>query len=218
MKGSILVSLFVLILTISNISSLYFHLYKGEKRCFFDEYYGEVVVVLRYEINEHFTFAPQNDVNKLELTVFHEDSSNIEHTFHGTKQKGKFSFHVDEHGKFQFCIYSNYEPWFHKDDKFKMSFFIDTDQDDVEEADKVPKNKDFADVDAKVKRLNQKTKEIVQMQEYQIKSEDEFSESQISNSNRLVTMTLVQIGIIVLIGAWQIFSLRKFFTNKKYSF
>jgi hypothetical protein len=55
------------------------------------------------------------------------------------------------------------------------------------------------------------------MQEYQIETEDEFSQTQFNNSNRIVVMTIVQIVIVTLIGLWQIYSLRKVFKEKAWA-
>jgi hypothetical protein len=79
------------------------------------------------------------------------------------------------------------------------------------------KNKDFEAVDSKVRKMVYKANEISKMQEYQITTEDEFSQTQFSSSNRIVFMTIIQIIIISLIGLWQIYSLRKIFKEKAWS-
>jgi hypothetical protein len=56
------------------------------------------------------------------------------------------------------------------------------------------------------------------MQEWQINTEDDFSKTQFENSNKLVVMTVIQIVIITVIGLWQIWSLRKAFKEKIWSF
>ena len=55
------------------------------------------------------------------------------------------------------------------------------------------------------------------MQEYQIETEDEFSQTQFNNSNKIVVMTIIQIVIVTLIGLWQIYSLRKVFKEKAWA-
>lgn len=52
------------------------------------------------------------------------------------------------------------------------------------------------------------------MQESQIETEDQFSKSQFENSNKIVNITLIQIGIIVVIGLFQLYYLRKVFKEK----
>ena len=52
------------------------------------------------------------------------------------------------------------------------------------------------------------------MQEYQIETEDDFSQTQFNSSNKIVIMTIVQIAIVSIIGLWQIYSLRKIFKEK----
>jgi hypothetical protein len=59
-----------------------------------------------------------------------------------------------------------------------------------------------------------KANEIEKMQTFQMNTEDEFSTTQFTSSNKIVVMTLVQIGIVLVIGIWQIYSLRKIFKEK----
>jgi hypothetical protein len=91
---------------------------------------------------------------------------------------------------------------------------IDTDQDEIEDPSKVVKNKDFEMVDKKVKKLMRKATDILKMQEYQMNTEDDFSQTQFQNSNKIVVMTIVQIVIVSVIGIWQIYSLRRIFKEK----
>jgi len=55
------------------------------------------------------------------------------------------------------------------------------------------------------------------MQEYQIETEDQFSQTQFDNTNKIVYMTILQILILTVIGVLQIFSLRKIFKEKVWS-
>jgi len=52
------------------------------------------------------------------------------------------------------------------------------------------------------------------MQDYQIDSEDKFSEEQIKNSEKIIFMTLIQIVIVVVIGLIQAFALKRVFKYK----
>ena len=144
-------------------------------------------------------------------------------------------------GHYKVCVSSNDDDLFTKSSKLKFSLMIDTDQDEIAgknkfiisqlllyifiynfikknlDQSKVVKNKDFEAVDSKVRKMVYKANEISKMQEYQITTEDEFSQTQFSCSNRIVFMTIIQIIIISLIGVWQIYSLRKIFKEKAWS-
>ncbi len=52
------------------------------------------------------------------------------------------------------------------------------------------------------------------MQEHQITSEDNFSDEQIKNSERIIFMSIIQIVIIVLIGLFQALALKRVFRYK----
>jgi hypothetical protein len=47
-----------------------------------------------------------------------------------------------------------------------------------------------------------------------MRREDEFSENQFANNNRMIFITILQVVIITVIGIWQIFALRKVFKEK----
>jgi len=51
------------------------------------------------------------------------------------------------------------------------------------------------------------------MQDYQLNKEDEFSQNQFDNSRKIVTYTIAQIVILLIIGIWQIFAFRKAFIH-----
>jgi len=52
------------------------------------------------------------------------------------------------------------------------------------------------------------------MQDYQIESEDKFSDEQFKNSERIVFMGCIQIVIVILIGLIQAFALKRVFKHK----
>lgn len=47
--------------------------------------------------------------------------------------------------------------------------------------------------------------------------EDEFSENQFANNNKMIVITIIQVVIIFVIGIWQIFALRRVFKEKIWS-
>lgn len=55
---------------------------------------------------------------------------------------------------------------------------------------------------------------ITQIQEDDLKKEEVFSDKEFANSNKIFHFTLIQICIILLIGVWQIFSLRKYIIDR----
>ena len=63
-------------------------------------------------------------------------------------------------------------------------------------------------------RINTKVDNIENMQGYQIKVEDNFSEKQINSSSRLALLSICQIIVICIVGVYHVFYLRKIFKDK----
>lgn len=202
------------ILFVYHTNCLYFYLSRGENRCFYDEFYSEVVVMMRFKILDTNISLMKKNENRVKISIEGIDNKKIAFRFKTEKIIGKFSQAIEKTGHYKICVTSDDDDLFAKKDKVKFQLSIDTDQDDFEETEGVVKNKDFDLVDQKMKKLVKKANEIDKMQQFQMETEDDFSNTQMDNSNRIVTMTICQIVIVMIIGLWQIFSLRKIFKEK----
>ena len=68
---------------------------------------------------------------------------------------------------------------------------------------------DFKTIEALVVSVNRKVKDLRIIQKYQTDKEEDFSQKQADNLNLVKKVALAQIVIVLLIGLYQIFSLRK---------
>ena len=64
-----------------------------------------------------------------------------------------------------------------------------------------------------VKYISSKLKEVVEIQDYQIEKESSFAATQHENGELLVFLTVLQIGLVLIFGVFQILSIRKKVTN-----
>lgn len=123
---------------IEKTNQLYFYLYKGDLRCFYDEYYSDLViffitkvVLLRYEVLTPMSFLTGKKPDSLELKVFELEKNKLVSNFKTNKLKGKHSFTVERSGKYKMCILANDPEWFTDgSERIKFNLIIDTDQDD----------------------------------------------------------------------------------------
>ena len=69
-------------------------------------------------------------------------------------------------------------------------------------------------VNEKVKRVLKKAETFSNIQNYQTKIEDKFSQNQIKSSRLLATLSIIQIIIICIVGLYHVYSLRKIFKEK----
>lgn len=83
------------------INCLYFHLYQGIKKCFYDEFYTDLVVMVRYEIlDKGFTFTTTND-KRLEVALYRLEDKKVLYKLESGKLSGKFSHTIEK------CMYND---------------------------------------------------------------------------------------------------------------
>jgi hypothetical protein len=77
------------------VSSLYFNLFKGQKRCFHDEFYSELAVMIRYNIlDKNLTLNTKND-NRFEITLLNDNGDEV-HRHASGKLNSKFSYVIEK--------------------------------------------------------------------------------------------------------------------------
>ena len=66
-----------------------------------------------------------------------------------------------------------------------------------------------------LRRLIDKIRSIRNEQSYQKKREEEFRDTSESTNGKIIWWSLLQTGVLVLCGIFQIWHLKRFFTTKK---
>ena len=128
------------------------------------------------------------------------------------KSKKKDLKKESESDKYKICIISHDKDIF-KNKKFIYIQFNTQLNEEIKNKDSAVK-KDFQIVDDTMSRINTKVDNIENMQGYQIKVEDNFSEKQINSSSRLALLSICQIIVICIVGVYHVFYLRKIFKDK----
>ena len=201
-----------LLFFISEISCLSRALYLGKEKCFYDNYYSQMNIVITYKILD-------KDIQlKGGKTLFRIIISGVEKKidvykmFYGSKLTGKFSYNIEESDKYKICIYTT-DRELYKDKQFlHMEFKVQSSDELYDE--NSAKAKDFQKVNETMTKLNNKVESIEVMQKYQMEVEDTFSQNQIKSSSRLAFLSICQIVIICIVGLYHVFSLRKIFKDK----
>ena len=206
-----LINIILLFLFINKIFSLSRGLYLGKEKCFYDNYYSQMNIVITYKILD--TDIKLTNLNK---ALFHVTLDGMEKghfkIFYGSKLNGKFSYNIEENDKYKICIYSHDKELFKNKRFLHMEFKIQSSDELYDE--NSAKAKDFQKVNMTMQRLNSKVDSIEIMQKYQLDVEDEFSNNQIQSSTRLAFLSICQIVIICIVGIYHVFSLRKIFKDK----
>ena len=206
-----IINIILLFLFITNISSLSRGLYFGKEKCFYDNYYTQMNIVLTYKILD--TDIKLANTNK---SLFHVTINGIEKgtfkIFYGSKLNGKFAYNIEESDKYKICIYTSDKELFKNKQFLHMEFKVQSADELYDEHS--AKSKDFQKVNRTMQNINSKVDAIASMQKYQNEVEDKFSENQIKSSSRLAFLSGCQIIIICIVGIYHVFSLRKIFKEK----
>ena len=204
-------NLFLFIYFFSSISCLSRSLYLGKEKCFYDNYYSQMNIVLTYKILD--TDLKMSDINKnIFLISIYGTEKYTYKTFHGTKLSGKFSYNIEESDKYKICISTSDKELFKYKKYLHLEFKIQS-SDELYDAHSA-KAKDFQKVNFTMQKIDSKVKAIEIMQNYENDIEDKFSRNQIKSSTRLAFISACQIIIICIVGIYHVFSLRKIFKDK----
>ena len=195
-----------------NISCLSRSLYPEKERCFYDNYYYNMNIIIRYKILDKDIKLTTSKKNLFRISIESMNYFDKYYTFYGTKLSGKFSHYIDQSDKYKICIIATDKDIF-KNKKFLYLKF-ETQINEEKRDENTVVQKDFQVVDDTMSRINTKVDNIENMQGYQIKVEDNFSEKQINSSNRLAFLSFCQIAVIIVVGIYHVFYLRRIFKDK----
>ena len=204
----------LIFLSFINISCLSRALYPAQERCFYDNYYTNMNIIIRYKILDQDINVPSSNKKNL-FTIYIQSTQYIDkyYSFFGTKLSGKFSHNIDVSDKYKICIISKDKDIFQNKKFLYLQFQIQLNE-EMKDTSKSALRKDFQVVDDTMNSINTKVDNIENMQGYQMKIEDNFSEKQINSNSRLVVLSLCQIVVICLVGIYHVIYLRRIFKDK----
>ena len=207
-----IINLIIFILNLINISCLSRSLYPDKERCFYDAYYTNMNIIIKYKILDKDVSIQSNKKNIFSIYIQSLKKETEFKLFYGNKLSGKFSHNIEKSDKYKICIYTRDKELF-KNKKFLYLQFQIISNEDAYDPNSA-KGKDFQIVNETMTRLNGKVETIEHMQKYQLDLEDKFSATQIRSSSRLAFLYICQIVVICLVGIFHVFYLRRIFKDK----
>ena len=207
-----IINLIIFILYLSHIYCLSRSLYLDKERCFYDNYYTNMNIIINYKILDKDIVIPQSSKNVFKIYIQALEKGHDFKLFNGNKLSGKFSYNIEESDKYKICIYTQDKELFNNRKFLYLQFKIQS-HDEISDPNSA-KGKDFQVVNETMRRLNGKVETIEHMQKYQLDLEDTFSETQINSSSRLAYLSICQIVIICIVGIYHVFYLRRIFKDK----
>ena len=206
-----LVNLIFLLFIINEISCLSRGLYYGKEKCFYDNYYNQMNLVITYKILDTDIKFSDSHKTLFHITLYGMEKSEFK-TFYGSKLSGKFSYNIEESDKYKVCIYSSDKEIFKNKKFLHMEFKIQSSDELYDEHS--AKAKDFQKVNITMQNINAKINNMDVVQKFELEMEDSFYNNQIRISNRLAFLSILQIVVICIVGLFHVFSLRKLFKDK----
>ena len=205
------INLILILFFINKISCLSRALYLGKEKCFYDNYYSQMTIIISYKIlDKGVKITPGKTLFRVYISGV--EKMDVFKMFYGSKLSGKFSYTIEESDKYKICISTSDKELFNNRQFLHMEFRIQSSDELYDE--NSAKAKDFQKVNDTMTKLNSKVESIEAMQKYQLEVEDTFSQNQIKSTSRLAFLTICQIVIICIVGIYHVFSLRKIFKDK----
>ena len=186
-------------------------LYLRKEKCFYDNYYNQMNLVITYKILDTDIKLTNEQKTLFHISLFGMEKNGFI-SFVGSKLTGKFSYNIEESDKYKICIYSSDKELFKNKQFLHLEFKIQSSDELYDEHS--AKSKDFQKVNMTMQKIDSKVNNIEVMQRFQLELEDDFSNNQIKSSGRLAILSICQIVIICIVGLYHVFRLRKIFKDK----
>ena len=196
-------------------SALYFHISETERKCFIEEIPDETVVIGNYKCELHDPktggFMPSSPGIGMHVEIRDPDEKIILSKVYSSE--GKFSFTSSTPGEHVICLYSNTTKWF-SGSQLRVHLDIQVGEHAVDYGNVAQKEK-LTELQLRVRQLLDQVEQITKEQNYQRYREERFRQTSESTNQRVLWWSIVQTGILLLMGFWQMRHLRSFFQAKK---
>ncbi|KFM70239.1 Transmembrane emp24 domain-containing protein eca, partial [Stegodyphus mimosarum] len=206
---------FLFVIYISQTSALYFHISETERKCFIEEIPDETLVVGNYKCELHDPktggFMPSSPGIGMHVEIRDPDEKLILSKVYSSE--GKFSFTSSTPGEHVICLYSNTTKWF-SGSQLRVHLDIQVGEHAVDYGNVAQKEK-LTELQLRVRQLLDQVEQISKEQNYQRYREERFRQTSESTNQRVLWWSLVQTGILLLMGFWQMRHLKSFFQAKK---
>jgi len=202
-------SIFFLIFFIGSYTaqSLMFHVYVEEEKCFREELARDVVVLGEFHVGNSFNTIHHIRVN---------DASGKEVWKKDVNAEGTFAFTTDSAGEISVCFYERPKPDLnvHPDTKREITFTLKTGV-DAKDYSAVAKKDDLKPIELEMLKLEDLLEQINVDMKYLRTREDHHRSTNESTNDRVLWLSISSMIILLTLGIFQIFYLKRYFQQKK---
>lgn len=196
-------------------TALYFHISETERKCFIEEIPDETLVIGNYKCELHDPktggFMPSSPGIGMHVEIRDPDDKVILSKAYSSE--GKFSFTSNIPGEHVICLYSNSTKWF-SGSQLRVHLDIQVGEHAIDYGNVAQKEK-LTELQLRVRQLLDQVEQITKEQNYQRYREERFRHTSESTNQRVLWWSIVQTGILLLMGFWQMRHLKSFFQAKK---
>ncbi|XP_021359642.1 transmembrane emp24 domain-containing protein eca-like isoform X2 [Mizuhopecten yessoensis] len=208
-------SIFAVLVCISTVSGLYFHIGETEKKCFIEEIPDETMVVGNYKVQVYDYSVKDYLPSAPGLGMFVE-VRDPEHEIVLSRTyaaEGRFTFTSHLAGEHVVCLHSNSTAWF-SSGQLRVHLDIQVGEHAVDYSQIQAKDK-LSELQLRIRQLLDQVEQITKEQNYQRYREERFRQTSESTNQRVLWWSIAQTLILLLTGFWQMRHLKSFFEAKK---
>ncbi|XP_045137997.1 transmembrane emp24 domain-containing protein eca-like [Portunus trituberculatus] len=213
MMGRVIILISLCVLSV--VEGLYFHIGETERKCFIEEIPDETMVTANYKLQLYDPrtggYMPSNAGLGMHVEVKDpEDNMLLSRVY---SSEGRFTFTSHTPGEHVICLFSNSTKWF-SGSMLRVHFDIQVGEHAIDYATMAQKEK-LTELQLRVRQLLDQVDQITKEQNYQRYREERFRQTSENTSRRVLWWAVGQVGVLLVMGWWQMRHLRKFFEAKK---
>jgi hypothetical protein len=194
---------------LSSAAALHFYLPEGSELCFVLDYPVNTVILGKYNLLDR----PSDSASQqgVQLVVTNPNSLSLTQRF--ITHEGKFSIAIQELGKHRLCLKAVGSSWV-SSKKLRFELSLDTGEDEIDH-EHIASKGDVMHLQEMALQVIERSAEVIKQQEHNRGREEAFQVASDVVHSRVLWFTILQTAIIIIAGAWQIFSLRSFIISRK---
>ncbi|ODV84936.1 hypothetical protein CANARDRAFT_199894 [[Candida] arabinofermentans NRRL YB-2248] len=205
----------LILLCVSLVNALHFYAETDETRCFYEELPKDTMAVGKFEAYELDTKTNEYveaDNLKIEITIDETFDNNHRVVSQKNFPIGQFTFTSLDSGEHKFCITPRHTDW---SKRAKHRIFFDLAIGDAKPLVDSKRTGDINYLTSKANELVKKLKEIRMEQSLFRDREAIFRDFSEDVNFRAVKWTVIQLIVLISVGAWQMTYLKSFFVKQK---
>ncbi len=199
-------------LIIKYSNQLYFDLVPELKKCLIEELYAKNMAMVKWNIKglEKESENNKNDyLSNINFRVSSADNKDVLIDQRLNKETGKVSFTTESSGRFELCTYLH-RGKFKPNGRVTFEILIMSDNMDEPNLGLLVKKEEIDEVHQIMKKIGKTARKYEKSQQNMIRIEDMDSMDIIKTQKIFFYLTIIQIVVVIILGAYQLMSFKKY--------